>query len=46
MTKEYVFEVSKGTDKEMSTLDKIIILWFIAKAINIIVLLIKRIFKK
>lgn len=42
MTKEYIVEVSKGTNKEMSTLDKIIIVWFFAKAINALILLYKR----
>ena len=48
MTKEYIIEVGNTSKKEttMSMLDKIIIIWFIAKAINILVLLYKRIFKK
>lgn len=51
MTKEIIFEVENTSKKEnttatMSTLDKIIIVWFIAKVINIFYLLFKRIFKK
>lgn len=48
MTKEYIIEYQgkNNTTNNMSMLDKIIIIWFIAKAINILVLLFKRIFKK
>lgn len=44
MTKEYIVEVSKENRKKetMSTLDKIIVVWFIAKAINVLYLLYKR----
>lgn len=44
MTKEYIVEVSKGNTKKetMSALDKIIIVWFFAKAINTLILLYKR----
>ena len=47
MTKEYIISVDTSKkETTMSTLDKIIILWFIAKAINLMVLLIKRTIKK
>ena len=49
MTKEYIDIVetsTSNTKKEMSTLDKIIIVWFIAKAINIMYLLYKRYISK
>ena len=47
MTKEYIIEVENKSKKEtMSTLDKIIVVWFIAKAINLLVLLFKRIIQK
>lgn len=45
MTKEYIISVENTSKKEtnnMSTLDKIIVVWFVAKAINILVLLYKR----
>ena len=49
MTKEYIISVENTSKKEtnnMSTLDKIIVVWFIAKMINLMVLAFKRIFKK
>lgn len=50
MTKEYVIEVSKGNNKgtknEMSTLDKIIVLWFFTNLIKLMILSFKRIIKK
>ena len=49
MTKEIIFEVENKSKKEtnnMTTLDKIIIVWFFVKMINILYLLYKRYISK